>query len=324
MRVFLLLPFLLLLPAGASAQEVPLFDGERAFELLEHQVDLGPRDPGSEGHAACLDFLEDFLGRRAHRVSPHAFQVDDPYGEGVLRLTNLKASFFPERRRRIALAAHWDTRPRADRQRGGAVDEPIPGANDGASGVAVLLALSEILQERHPEGFGVDLLFFDGEDYGKEGHMEAYLLGSRRFVADHPGYRPEALILLDMVGAKGLSIPMEGNSLRYAPELTNRVFSMAADRGLDVFVPVAGRPILDDHVPFLQAGIPAVDLIDMDYRWWHTLEDAPDKCSDESLRQVGICSAPSSSRPSEPFRGGPFQAGVGGLQRLNSWAVDAS
>jgi hypothetical protein len=292
MARFLLLLFLLGSgSAPAATGSVPGFDGDRAMELLEAQVALGPRNPGSEGHEACLAFLAEHLAAHAHSVTPHTFKVEDPYGEGSLRLTNLTASFFPERTRRIALAAHWDTRPRADRQPGGAVDDPIPGANDGASGVAVLLTLAEILSTRHPEGFGVDLLLFDGEDYGREGDLAHYLIGSRRYVADHPRYRPEALILLDMVGAEGLVISMEGNSLRHAPELTQRVFSMAATLGLSAFVPVPGRPIMDDHVPFLRAGIPAVDLIDLDYRWWHTLEDTPDKCSADSLAQVGelIC-----------------------------------
>lgn len=274
-------------PAAAQPPVLDAFDEERAFALLVEQVEFGPRVPGSEAHAAQLAWMRDELGRYADRVVPHRFRVADPYGEGALELTNLKASFRPELERRIAFAAHWDTRPRADQEKDPSrAATPIDGANDGASGVAVLLELARVLAE-HPPAVGVDLLFFDGEDYGREGELQYYLLGSKRFVADFPRYRPEMLVLLDMVGGKGMRIPMEGYSLQQAPEATHRVFSRAAELGLSAFDPVPGDFVVDDHIPFLQVGVPSVDLIDRDYRWWHTLGDTPENCSPASLGQAG-------------------------------------
>jgi hypothetical protein len=279
---------MLIAPHGLAAGggSVPAFPAERAFELLERQVEFGPRAPGTEAHRATLSWMLGLLREKADKVLPHTFVQPDPRGEGSLQLTNVKASFRPDLAPRYAFAAHWDCRPEADRQEGGPVARPIPGANDGASGVAVLLALAEVLHE-HPPAIGIDLLFFDGEDYGQEGRHEDYLLGSRRFVKDFPSYRPAGVILLDMVGDADLRIPMEGNSLRYAPDLMNVVFNRALALGLPAFDPVPGDFILDDHVPFLQVGIPAVDLIDKDYPPWHTLDDLPEACSPESLGQVG-------------------------------------
>lgn len=274
-------------PAAAEPPALDAFDAERAFGLLVEQVEFGPRVPGSEAHGAQLAWMREQLDRHADRVVPHRFRVADPYGDGALELTNLKASFRPGLERRIAFAAHWDTRPRADQEKDPArAALPIDGANDGASGVAVLLELARVLAE-HPPAVGVDLLFFDGEDYGREGEIQHYLLGSKRFVADFPRYRPELLVLLDMVGGKGMRIPMEGYSLQEAPEATHVVFRRAAELGLRAFDPVPGDFVVDDHVPFLQVGVPAVDLIDRDYRWWHTLGDTPENCSPDSLGQAG-------------------------------------
>ena len=272
---------------GAVQEEVPAFDAQEAFSLLKAQVEMGPRNPGSKGHAACLQWLRRELKAAGARIQEHPFSVKDPYGEGSLHLTNLKASFGPRGGSRVALAAHWDTRPRADQQPGGGVDRPIPGANDGASGVAVLMELARVLHEYPLEELGVDLLFFDGEDYGREGDTSFYLLGSKRFQRDFPEYRPRLLILLDMVGGKNLSISMERNGLQRAPELTYQVFSRAAELGLGAFVNEPGPALLDDHIPFLLSGIPAVDLIDFDYPQWHTLQDDPAACSPRSLEQVG-------------------------------------
>jgi len=270
-----------------SSRMAPSFDGKTAFELIAAQLKFGPRNPGSPGHAACLLWLQKQLKAHADQMVSEPFELEDPYGPKTLKLTNLRASFYPERTRRIALAAHWDTRPRADQQPGGAVDKPIPGANDGGSGVAVLLAMVRILKEHPLSTIGVDLLFFDGEDYGKEGDTQYYLLGSKQYAAAHPRYRPRALILLDMVAGKNLSIPMERNGLQRAQQLSFLVFSKAASLGLSAFVSVPGQAILDDHIPFLLNGVESIDLIDLDYRQWHTLQDDLPACSAASLQQVG-------------------------------------
>jgi Zn-dependent M28 family amino/carboxypeptidase len=198
---------------------------------------------------------------------------------------NVLAHFHPQRPFRVLLGAHYDSRPWADRDSGAARELPVPGANDGASGVAVLLELAELLSQWDP-GIGVDLALFDGEDYGKEEDHDYYLLGSRHFVRSMGAYRPRAMLLLDMVGDADLRIPMEGNSLRAAPGLTSLVFAVADSLGVSQFDPVPGPPVLDDHVPFLRARIPAVNLIDFDYPPWHTQRDLPEACSPESLEAV--------------------------------------
>jgi Peptidase family M28 len=275
-----------LLTSAPTVEAAPKFDASRSWQYLKTQVEFGSRAPGSEGHAACLAWMQKELGGLADRLSVHSFEYDDPYGEGDLALTNLRAIFRPEATTRLALAAHWDTRPFADRDPD-SPEDPLLGANDGGSGVAVLLEIARQLAET-PAPIGVDLLFFDGEDYGREGEPDHYLIGSRRFVADHPQYRPRALILLDMVGDKHLRIPYERYSATASPQLVQAVFERARALGLPAFQPVLGMAILDDHVPFLQAGIEAVDLIDFDYPQWHTLADDLEACSPRSLEQVGI------------------------------------
>ncbi|MDH3215221.1 MAG: M28 family peptidase [Candidatus Krumholzibacteria bacterium] len=228
------------------------------------------------------------LKRAGAKVTLQRFSTPDPYQSRTLNLTNIVGSFFPNRKQRLLLAAHYDTRPWADEEEDEKLwQQSIVGANDGASGVAVLLELADILAQRRPKRVGVDLVFFDGEDYGKAGDLQFYLLGSKHFVANLQGYRPECGIVLDMVGAEGGKIRQEGNSLSVAPQLTQELFARAARLGLDVFVPQRSEPIYDDHVPLLQAGIPTVDLIGLPYPYWHRLGDTPDKCSKETLRQVG-------------------------------------
>jgi Zn-dependent M28 family amino/carboxypeptidase len=216
------------------------------------------------------------------------FEIEDPYGSGRLPLANIIGSFYPGEKRRFLLAAHYDTRPWADEDEDpDAHSQPILGANDGASGVAVLLEMAGILGSHRPKGLGVDLVFFDGEDYGRSGDTQHYLLGSKHFAANLGGYRPQGGILLDMVGARDARIGQEGTSLNHAPELTAKIFERAQRLGLDLFVAEPAEAIYDDHVPLLQAGIPVVDLIGWPYPFWHTLADTPDKCSQETLRSVG-------------------------------------
>jgi hypothetical protein len=268
---------------GAAPPPEP--DGERAFADLRSQVDCGPRIPGSPGVECARRYILDHLRRHAPRVATQEFSLPDPYGPDTLRLANLQASFHLDRPARVLLGAHYDTRPRADRDTGQARERPIAGANDGASGAAVLLEVARILAGWDP-GVGVDLVFFDGEDYGREGDLQHYLIGSRYFVRNMGGYRPRAVILLDMVGARDLRIPIEANSQRMAPRLVEVVFGTAQSLGVACFVREPGPAVMDDHVPFLQVGIPAIDLIDLDDPAWHTQEDVPDRCSPASLADV--------------------------------------
>lgn len=284
--LIIILLFAVLFSCG---KEAPFFDGSQAFEYLTAQTDFGPRNPGSEGAAKCLSYLHDELSKYADRIIKQPFTFTDENTDSTYNMTNIIASFnlSPANGKRILLMAHWDTRPRADKdpdpeKRG----TPIIGANDGASGVAVLLQAARMFKE-NPPPVGVDILLLDGEDYGESGNLDYYCLGAKHFVNNIGGYKPVYAILLDMVGDKDLRFPMEGNSLQYARSVTERIWNVADEFGLSAFVKEPGATIYDDHVVFNRAGIPAVDIIDFDYPYWHTVSDTPDKCSAESLAQAG-------------------------------------
>jgi glutaminyl-peptide cyclotransferase len=280
----------LALVVGCGSEEAQQeFTGDRAWQYLLSQCDIGPRPPGSAEHDRTVDFIVARLKECGAKVTLQRFKKGDPYADRTLTFTNIIGSYSPDRKKRILLAAHYDTRPWADREESDSLRAiPIMGANDGASGVAVLLEIADMLAVKTPTGVGIDLVFFDGEDYGKEGDLEHYLIGSRHFAANLGGYRPACAIVLDMVGAAGARILQEGNSLGGARELTEELYRRAATLGLDVFVDRRGDSIYDDHIPLLLAGIPTVDLIGFPYEYWHTLEDTPEKCSRETLRQVGV------------------------------------
>lgn len=279
-------------PASRSAQRVdrPPFDGGAAFELLRQQVAFGPRVPGTEGHSRQLDWMTGLLAQRADTVVAQPFTYVTSYGD-TLRLTNLLARFRPEAADRVLLITHWDTRPRADQaateaERG----QPIAGANDGASGTAVLLHLSELFHQQAPP-IGVDLLFVDGEDYGPE--VEDMLLGAKHFAANQPpGYPPLYGVLLDMVGDADPRFPVEGYSAQHAPEVVQRVWGVAHDLGYsDIFPNVSGGYVTDDHIPLNEGGIRTANVIDFDYgpanSFWHTPRDVPGNTSAETLGIVG-------------------------------------
>ncbi|NQV41356.1 MAG: M28 family peptidase [Candidatus Marinimicrobia bacterium] len=266
------------------------FDAQRAFEDLQSQCDLGPRNPGSAGAQAAIQYFQAVLEPLADAFFLQQFQLSDPYSSGKLNLTNVVARFQPEKTQRIILCAHWDTRPRAEYDPS-APDKPMLGANDGASGVAILLEIARQLPS-NPVNPGIDIVLFDGEDYGKPRDLEHYLLGSRYYV-EHP-FLPMAqqVILLDMVGDAELTLKVDPVSYRSAPRLIEEIWALANDIGYDQFQLVVGSSMYDDHVPFIEKGIQAIDIIDFEYpgpdnAYWHTHEDTPDKCSAESLEAVG-------------------------------------
>ena len=284
----LCLAFITCLFAAGLALGEPAFSEERAWANLLTQCDFGPRNPGSDGHAACGNWIAETLEDLGYKVQRHRFKVNDPYSDGQLELTNYRAWQGGQSGAPLVFAAHWDTRPRADLEKDEALQHfPILGANDGGSGVAVLLELARLCAETEAP-LPVEFLFFDGEDYGKPGDRDAYLLGSRRFVQDHPGYRPRLLVLLDMVGGRKLNITQEPISMQSAPGQVKHIFDLAGEMGLPAFIPERGPGVWDDHIPFIERGIPAVDLIDFNFPEWHTLADTPEACSSSSLLQVGV------------------------------------
>jgi glutaminyl-peptide cyclotransferase len=273
---------------GAAERQAPAFDADSAFALLERQVAFGPRVPGSPGHRAQLEWMTSYLTERADTLILQSFEHTGPAGE-TLELTNVFARFRPGERERVLLLAHWDTRPTADYEGDTELQtRPIPGANDGASGTAVLLELADVLS-RHSPPIGVDILLTDGEDYAPD-HM---YLGAEHFAANLPaGYQPFYGILLDMVADRTPRYRREGYSERYAPEVVARVWRMAERLGYGhYFVDERGIAISDDHLPFNEAGIHTINIIDFDYgpgnAYWHTLGDDLANVSAEGLGVVG-------------------------------------
>ncbi len=274
-------------PSMQTSIPTPRFDGARAFADLKAQTDFGPRTPLSTGHRACLSFLVAELEKSAETVVSQNF-TEKGYNNESLLLTNVFASFNTHTSQRVLLLAHWDTRPHADQDPlESNRSKPILGANDGASGVAVLLELARLMKQM-PPSIGVDVLLVDGEDYGKSSDLNYYFLGAKYFARTMPRtYKPLFAILLDMIGDADLRIPMEQNSMKYAPGVVSLVWSAAQELGVTQFAAVPGEQIEDDHLALNEAGIPTIDLIDFQYPYWHTIQDTPDKCSPESLEAVG-------------------------------------
>ncbi|MEX0907767.1 MAG: M28 family peptidase [Gemmatimonadota bacterium] len=274
--------------AAFDTAGVPAFDADGAHALLARQVAFGPRVPGSAAHAAQLDWMTAFLRERADTVIVSPFQHTASDGR-ALAMSNVFARFEPEHRDRVLLLAHWDTRPTADNDAERS-DEPIPGANDGASGVAVLMEIANVLAS-HSAPIGVDLLFVDGEDYGPD-ERDMYL-GAKHFAANRPpGYQPLYGILVDMVADQQPVFPIEGNSQSMAPEVVARVWGVAEQLGLGhIFVRRPGRTVMDDHVPLNRAGIRTIDIIDFDYGpgngLWHTHGDVVENTGPAGLDAVG-------------------------------------
>jgi Zn-dependent M28 family amino/carboxypeptidase len=272
--------------SACSSGEVPDFDAENAFRLLEEQCDIGPRYPGSKEHRTLQKYLVSRLEEFGANVSVQPFKGALSTGD-TLSLVNIIGNYNLSSKNRILLGAHYDTRPYADRDPEPANrDKPILGANDGASGVAVLLEIARQLGDSKPP-VGVDIVLFDGEDYGREGNARDYILGSSYFAAHMKGYTPGSVIIIDMIGDSDLKIKREGFSLAASSALLEEVYSIAEELGINAFSDEKVPSIIDDHLPFIRRGIPSIDLIDFDYPYWHTLEDTPDKCSSESLEAVG-------------------------------------
>jgi len=276
------------LSCGTGELKTPTFDGEQAYQYLIKQCDFGPRVPGSKAHQECLNFLSAKLKQFGATVTPQPFRRKLPGFENLITMTNIIASFAVQKTERILLCAHWDSRPWADQDPDSENrNKPILGANDGASGVAVLLEVARHLQLTEPK-YGVDIVLFDGEDSGLPGQTDSYALGAQHFAKNKDfRYRPQFGILLDMIGDKDLQIYQEENSVNYAPQVVERIWDRAAELGLASLHASSGYQVTDDHLPLLNVGIPCVNLIDFDYEYWHTLADTPDKCSPESLAEVG-------------------------------------
>lgn len=281
-----------------QGRNVPSFNADSAYHFIEQQVALGPRNPTSKGHKQAKQYLLNKLRSYAsdRTVYPQNFTAEGYEGDS-LGLTNIIAAFNPRAKDRIMLCAHWDTRPRADKDTT-RTQEPILGADDGGSGVGVLLELARLFK-RHNPPIGIDIVLFDGEDYGKEGDLSKYFLGSR-YWGDNPpvsGYSPRFGILLDMVGGKGAQFPREQYSVRYAPGLVNEIWGIANNMDYsNLFLDKPGNAVSDDHVIInRELGIPTINIINHRVTsagaeftpYWHTHNDDMDIIRKSTLQKVG-------------------------------------
>ncbi len=291
--------------AAIKVQQIktPVFNGDSAYQYIARQVAFGPRVPNTAEHAACADYLSNELKRFGADVIVQEADVI-AFDNTVLKAKNIIGQFNPEKNNRILLFAHWDTRPFADYDQDASKhNQPIDGANDGGSGVGVLLEIArQIGQSGHP--LGIDIILFDAEDYGQPAHLnlpykeDTWCLGSQywgRNMHKH-GYTARYGILLDMVGAKNALFYKELYSLEFAPELVNRVWNTAADKGFgQYFAYDQGGMITDDHVYVNQlTNIPCIDIIQHDPAsstsfgsYWHTHNDNMDNIDKNTLKAVG-------------------------------------
>ena len=271
----------------AGAKLTTRFDADKAWDYLVYQCEMGFRVPGTATHRSCRRWLEEELGKYCDEVTLQEFQRQLPPDNEYVKMWNIFGRIGVEKERRILLVAHWDTRPTADYNSDGKTDQPIQGANDGASGVAVLLELARVFSE-NPPAVGVDILLTDGEDYGPG--RSTMLMGAEHF-ADILTLKQINTynygILLDMIGDKDLNIKPERNSEARAGAVYNVAVEVSRALGYSGFKESGMIRIWDDHLPIMERGIRIYDFIDFDYEYWHTTEDTYDKCSADSLECVG-------------------------------------
>jgi hypothetical protein len=273
-----------------QALQVIAFDAKRSMDYLDTICKIGPRISGSDGMKRQQELLKKHFEAHGARVELQSFTARQESQAQPVEMANLVASWHPDRPRRVILCAHYDTRPIADQEPDPRKwREPFVSANDGGSGVALLMELAHHMKAL-PTHVGVDFVLFDGEEYIFNADRDRYFFGSRHF-AD--AYRRGALkqryvaaVLLDMIAGKNARFPAEQNSLFRAGALVQDLWRIAAELGCRAFEDRVGPSVLDDHLALNEVGIPAVDIIDFDYPHWHRLSDVPANCSADSIAQV--------------------------------------
>ncbi len=280
--------------ANKAKIPAPNFNADSAYVFIEKQVAMGPRVPGTPTQKVAADWMANKLRSFGAKVTVQESTVTVYDGTRV-PMYNVIGAYKPEEKKRVALFAHWDTRPFADMDTE-RKDEPILGANDGGSGVGVLLEIARLI-EKTPPNVGVDIILFDVEDYGVE-RAETYCLGSQYWGKNPhvPGYKAMYGILLDMVGAKDAIFHQEGHSLAFARPIVDKVWKAANRAGYSSYFPYRQvNPITDDHY-FVNTltKIPTIDIIQYDPHtekgfgaFWHTHDDDMDIISTTTLKAVG-------------------------------------
>lgn len=283
--------------SNVAAKPAPI-DGDRAYKYLKEICAIGPRPAGSAANTRQRNLVAAHFKKFGGAVREQPFAGQDPVSGARVEMANLIGSWHPERTERVLLGVHYDTRPFPDEDPDPALRRtPFIGANDGASGVALLMEIAHHLNDL-PTPWGVDLVLFDGEELvygGGDQQVGDYFLGSKAFASAYADardakrikYKYAAALVLDMIGDRNLQIDKEPHSLDFQLWLVNDVWAVARRLKATAFRNRVGRAVNDDHLPLNEGGIPAIDLIDFDYPHWHTAGDLPEQCSADSLEQVG-------------------------------------
>jgi len=272
-----------------NSSTVPQFSGERSFQYLKRQVEFGPRVPGTESWRECRKYYYEYFRNLDLAIDSQAFEFTDPYSGRSIPLVNVVARIegVDAQKPGILLMAHYDTRPRTDfPSNPDLANLPIAGANDGASGVAVLMELANLLRQTKPPR-NIDLVLVDGEDWGEQGDNDYYLLGSKEFATRGIRNKYQFAIVIDMVGDSDQQIYREFFSQSYHSDLNDMIWNTAKELKVMTFIDSTVHMVLDDHVSLATSGVPAVDVIDFDYPYWHTDSDLVSNCSSLSLENVG-------------------------------------
>jgi hypothetical protein len=269
------------------------FDGKNAMKYLQSICDLGPRISGSPAMRKQQALIKKHFEDLGAKVTYQTFEAQQNSVRGKVEMTNIIVAFQPEKKRRVILCSHYDTRPIADQEEDPRDwKKPFVSANDGGSGVAFLMEMGNHMKDLKTN-VGVDFVIFDGEEYifKKDGaNPDRYFIGSEHFAftwrksKDRCDYA--AAILLDMIAGKQIRFPVEINSFRRYPALVQEVYGIAKEQRVKAFEWREGHEVLDDHISLHKVDIPAIDIIDFDYPHWHKLTDTPANCSPDSFEQV--------------------------------------